>query len=142
MGQPRILVVEDDSTLQYLMRLMAKRQGVDADVVASGNAAIKAIEDGPPYAVIFMDWRMPGMDGLECTRRIRDCEKSNGKHTPIIGITASIEESDRNTCLESGMDDFMNKPFGPDQFRVMLDRWLHPSDLPACYPDVVVTSAY
>lgn len=124
MDQKRILVVEDDKTLQYLMRLLANRNGVDADVVSCGQAALEAVQNGEDYSIIFMDWRMPGMDGLECTRRIRAFEKAGGRRVPIVAITASADDGDKRDCLESGMDDFMCKPFAPEQFRATLDRWL------------------
>jgi CheY-like chemotaxis protein len=74
-----------------------------------------------------MDWRMPDMDGLECTRQIRERERRTGGHVPIIAMTANVMDEDRQACLDVGMDDYMSKPFDTSQFRTMLGRWLPPS---------------
>lgn len=124
MGKPLILVVEDNTTIQRLIQLLADRYGLDADIVSGGNAALDAIASGRSYSMVLMDWLMPDMDGLECTRRIRDSEKRMGKHIPIIAMTANAGDEDRQRCLECGMDDYMSKPFNVQQFGSVVSRWL------------------
>ena len=69
-----------------------------------------------------MDIHMPEMDGYEATRRIR-AQEGPGRRTPIVAVTASSVEDDRRRCLESGMDDFLSKPFDADGLRQLLERW-------------------
>ena len=125
MNKPRILVVEDNVTLQRLIALLADRCGVAADVVSNGTEALRALGGGHSYSMVLMDWVMPDMDGLECTRRIRDGERQHGRHVPIIAMTGNAAAEDRRRCLESGMDDYMSKPFMTEDFRNVLDRWLN-----------------
>jgi CheY-like chemotaxis protein len=124
MNKPLILVVEDNPVLQRVIQLLSNKLDVDAEVVANGNDALTALSAGRPYQAVFMDWRMPDMDGLECTRMIRERERNSGGHMPIIAMTANVMDEDRQACLDVGMDDYMSKPFNTDQFKEMLGRWL------------------
>src|SRR5262249_14358783 len=126
MNKPLILVVEDNNMLQRLILLLASRFGVEADVVSNGLDALQALKNGRAYSLVLMDWMMPDMDGLECTQRIRDGEKMFGGHIPIVAMTANADDSDRKKCLETGMDDYMSKPFSQEQFRAVLARWVLP----------------
>jgi CheY-like chemotaxis protein len=119
-----ILVVEDNPVLQRVIQLLSHKLDVEADVVSNGTDALTAVASGRPYQVVFMDWRMPDMDGLECTRQIRARESNTGSHLPIVAMTANVMDEDRQACLDSGMDDYMSKPFNTDQFRDMLVRWV------------------
>jgi CheY-like chemotaxis protein len=124
MNKPLILVVEDNPVLQRVIQLLSNKLDIEAEVVSNGQDALMAIAGGRPYKVVFMDWRMPDMDGLECTRRIRERESRDGGHVPIIAMTANVMDEDREACLESGMDDYMSKPFNTDQFKEMIGRWI------------------
>lgn len=124
MNKPLILVVEDNAVLQRVIQLLSKKLGIDAEVVSNGEDALMAVSSGRPYSVVFMDWRMPDMDGLECTRQIRERERNSGGHVTIVAMTANVMDEDRKACFDVGMDDFMSKPFNTDQFRDMLGRWL------------------
>lgn len=134
MNEFPILVVEDNPVLQRVIQLLSKKFGVEADVVPNGNAALSALA-GREYAAVFMDWRMPDMDGLECTRRIRQSEADTARHVPIIAMTANVMDEDRQRCLDVGMDDYMSKPFNSDQFKQMLLRWLPDSAWSSSYPE-------
>jgi len=86
------------------------------------------------YAVIFMDCQMPEMDGFEATAEIRKRETNSVCRTPIIALTASAIEGDREKCLAAGMDDYIPKPFTAHQMRSALAAWLKPA-APNAGPD-------
>ena len=83
------------------------------------------IKAGSDTALILMDCQMPVMDGLEATRRIRAWERDNAKpRLPIIALTASAFEEDRDRCLAAGMDDFLTKPLVLRDLAAALEAWL------------------
>ncbi|HEY8515060.1 MAG TPA: response regulator [Candidatus Binatia bacterium] len=125
-SRPRILVAEDNPMNVRVALRILERLGCDADAVSTGRAAVEAMGDGR-YDAVLMDWQMPEMDGLEAALAIRARETS-GRHTPIIAMTASIMEGDREACLAAGMDDHVAKPVRPDELKVVLDRWLGPRE--------------
>jgi CheY-like chemotaxis protein len=71
-----------------------------------------------------MDISMPEMDGFEATRRIRDAEKKDGNHIPIIAMTAHALSDDRGKCLAAGMDDYISKPINIKELREKIDLYL------------------
>jgi DNA-binding response OmpR family regulator len=71
-----------------------------------------------------MDCQMPEMNGIEATKTMRQIERSSGKHTPIIAMTASVLQKDRELCIEAGMDDYICKPVSMDQLQQLILRWL------------------
>jgi DNA-binding response OmpR family regulator len=71
-----------------------------------------------------MDCQMPEMDGFEATRIIREKEKNLGRYTPIVALTADAMSGDREKCIASGMDDYLNKPVRPEQVTAMLEKWI------------------
>ena len=109
-------------------------RGDHADAVANGAEAIKSLEI-IPYDLVLMDVQMPVMDGFEATRRIRDPQSTAPNHRiPIIAMTAHAMQSDRDKCLQAGMDDYVSKPVAPQALADVLNRWLpkeiaHPSSL-------------
>ena len=78
-------------------------------MAGDGKEAIAALES-EPFDLVLMDVQMPEMDGLEATAAIRQKEKSNGAHLPIVAMTANAMKGDRERCLEAGMDDYVSKP--------------------------------
>ncbi len=126
-GTWRILVAEDDLASQDLMGRVLAAAGVQADVVASGEAARDAVAR-TRYDLVFMDCRMPGMDGLDATRAIR--RTTGGAAVPIIGLTASALPGTRHACLDAGMTDFLAKPARPSSIVDMLRRWLASAEAP------------
>lgn len=119
-----ILIVEDDRVQQMVMRVLCEKFGFTAYMVSSGTEAIQAVKtcDGC-YDAILMDWTMPLMNGGDTTRGIRQIEANIGLRTPIIAVTANAMAGDREKCLDAGMDDYLSKPFTPDEFRATLLRW-------------------
>jgi PAS domain S-box-containing protein len=123
-GVVRILLAEDNITNQQVAVGLLKRLGLRADAVANGAEAIKALET-LPYDLVLMDVQMPEMGGLEATRQIRDPESAVRNHeVPIIAMTANAMQSDRDECLDAGMNDYVSKPVSPKALAEALDRWL------------------
>ncbi|MGK0481662.1 MAG: signal transduction histidine kinase/CheY-like chemotaxis protein [Planctomycetota bacterium] len=119
----RILLVEDNHTNQQLVQYILGKRGYQVDVASNGRRAVDACAVGE-YDAILMDCQMPEMDGYEATCRIRALEAPRGRRTPILAMTASILESDRDRCLTAGMDDMIGKPFQPHRMVQWLETWL------------------
>jgi two-component system alkaline phosphatase synthesis response regulator PhoP len=109
---PRVLIVEDDRDIAELIAHYLNRAGFTTAVVASGREALSAIVTNPPDLLI-LDRMLPQMDGLEICRAVRTHEKTAA--VPIIMLTARAEESDRIIGLELGADDYLGKPFSPNE---------------------------
>src|SRR6185312_11903632 len=116
----RILVAEDNVVNQKVALLLLQQLGYAADVAADGEETLAALRR-QCYDVILMDVQMPGMDGLEATRRIRD-EWPVEKRPRIIAVTANALREDRETCLAAGMDDYLSKPVLLEDLRSALSR--------------------
>jgi CheY-like chemotaxis protein len=114
----RVLLAEDNPVNALLATTILKREGCVVDRVASGEEALAALARAP-YDLIFMDVRMPGLDGMEAARIYR----ARGGVTPMIALTANAFEEDRRACLDAGMDDFLPKPLDPQRLRAVLARW-------------------
>ena len=120
----RILVVDDNIINQKVAVSLLKRLGLRADAVANGAEAVKALEL-LPYDLVFMDVQMPVMDGFEATRLIRHSQSPVRDHDiPIIALTAHAMQSDRERCLDAGMNDYVSKPISPEALLATLKRWL------------------
>ena len=133
-GQPaaclegRILVAEDNSTNREVALGMLRQFGLRADAVANGAEAISALES-IPYDLVLIDMRMPVMDGIEAARQIRNPRSAVLDHDiPIIALTANAMQSDRDSCLAAGMNDFVPKPILKAVLRAALNRWLPTGD--------------
>ncbi|MES1211592.1 MAG: response regulator, partial [Acidobacteriota bacterium] len=114
----RILLAEDNSVNQRVALLMLEKLGYSADVAGNGLEVLAALHR-QRYDLVFMDVQMPEMDGLEAARRIR----SERIERPwIVAITANALRSDRDACLEAGMDDYLTKPLSLEDFRRALTR--------------------
>ncbi len=124
MQKPAILVVEDHIIEQKLLFLLAQKYGYEVQIVSTSEEALSEIESGRLFSLILMDWKLPGTDGLDCTKRIRELERERGYHTPIVAITGRAMEGDKKKCLVAGMDDYMSKPFTAEEFRQMICRWI------------------
>ena len=114
----RVLLVEDNPVGALLARTLLRREGCVVETAATGEEAIAALKRAR-YDLVFMDMRMPGMDGPAATRAIR----AAGDRTPIVALTANAFAEDRQTCLEAGMDDHLVKPLEVDALRSALVRW-------------------
>lgn len=121
----RILIVEDNPINQKLTDTLLRKMGYEPDVVGGGLAAVEAAGEGR-YDVIFMDYQMPDIDGLEACRRIREEENRNPTRprAHIIALTANAMEEHRVQAKEAGMDDFLTKPLRPDSLKNAIARFV------------------
>jgi len=137
----RVLVVEDNITNQMVAQYMLEEFGIQADMAANGEEALRALED-LPYDLVLMDCQMPVMDGYEATHCIRKPtfnfheSRKHDRAIPIIAMTANTMQGDREKCLAAGMDDFIAKPVEPDKLQQALLHWLPARDEVA-HPTIV-----
>lgn len=114
-GNKAILLVEDYPSNVVVATALFDRFGYSYEVATSGREALERFRQNS-YGVILMDVQMHDMDGIETTRLIRDYEKAKEMQpTPIIAMTAHVHEANRVACLDAGMNDFVPKPFDPDE---------------------------
>ncbi|MFZ5724389.1 MAG: response regulator [Pseudomonadota bacterium] len=120
----RVLLAEDTPASQAVARAMLGSIGVDVDVVANGREALAALAQRG-YDAVLMDCHMPELDGFAATRELRrrDCRRRDGGHLPVIAITAGVFAEEQQACMDSGMDDFLPKPFRRAALWSMLARW-------------------
>ena len=110
-----VLVAEDNEINALLMRSLLSRLGHQVVITTNGEEALEswcaAKSAGTPYDLVLMDIQMPGLDGIETTKRIRTSEAAQaGRRTPILALTANTLVEDRYACFEAGMDGFLVKP--------------------------------
>lgn len=118
-----ILIAEDNLVNQKVARRMLKKMGYNAEVVANGQEALEIVQRRK-FDLIFMDMRMPVMDGLEATRRIR--KKFSTDQLKIIAMTANAMKGDREECINAGMDDYVTKPVKLELIRESILRTFSP----------------
>ena len=114
----RVLLAEDNQINAVLATAVIKRSGHTVELARNGEEAVQAISKAA-YDVVLMDMHMPEVDGLEAAQRIRALGGETAR-TPIIALTANAMASDRQKCVAAGMDDFLSKPFEPDDLAAML----------------------
>ncbi|MBS1131336.1 MAG: sensor hybrid histidine kinase [Proteobacteria bacterium] len=122
-----ILLVEDDPLNREVAAILVEEMtGAPVDLADSAEQAIAKVQ-ATAYDLILMDLLMPGMDGLEATRRIRALP--GYATTPIIALTANAFAEDRERCLAAGMNDHLGKPVVPERLQAVLEHWLAPGSL-------------
>ena len=125
---PSILLVEDNPINQDVASLVLTQMGCLVDIAFNGIQALEKYARHT-YDLILMDCQMPVMDGLTATAKIRDMEMvKNAERTPIVAITANALPSDRTTCINAGMDDYLAKPFKRSQVKEILKKFLAPKN--------------
>jgi len=122
--QPQVLLVEDNHINQVVALEFLALMGVQARLAKNGLEALSACAEAAPDLVL-MDIQMPGMDGLECARRLRS-QQSEGKlpRFPILALTAHALDADVAASIEAGMDEHLTKPLDFVALRTRLQRWL------------------
>ena len=117
----RILLAEDNPVNQRLAVRLLEKQGHTVVVASDGRQVLELLER-QPVDVVLMDVQMPEMDGLEATAAIRQKEQDNGRHLPIVAMTAHAMKGDRERCLAAGMDDYLAKPIQPRELYKLIER--------------------
>jgi len=121
----RVLLVEDNELNQEVALGLLKDAKMSIDVAENGEVAVRMVGTRK-YDLVLMDMQMPVMDGIEATQAIRT--NLQLRTLPIVAMTANVMASDREKCIEAGMNDHVAKPIDPDElFRVLL-RWIKPRD--------------
>ncbi|MGD9330012.1 MAG: response regulator transcription factor [Desulfobacterales bacterium] len=116
MAKETILVVDDEEDILELVRHHLKREGYEVQCADTGEKALTAARSGP-VALIILDLMLPGIDGLDVTRKLKNDPQT--KHIPVLMLTAKGEEADVVAGLELGADDYVTKPFSP---RILVAR--------------------
>ena len=124
-SKPKVLIVDDNAINQQVTSAMLNDMGYDAVVVADGDEALAAFESSK-FELILMDCHMPVRNGYDTTRAIRRLESKSpdGVRVPIVALTADLMQNNRQRCLDSGMDDYVTKPFTQEELRLVMCRWL------------------
>ena len=117
-----VLLVEDNLFNQKVAIAMLKKLGLTVDIASNGCIALEKMLANE-YSIVLMDCQMPVMNGYDATIKIRDNEKENNKHIPIIAMTAHDSPGDREYCFEIGIDGYISKPFRIDDLRTELSHW-------------------
>ncbi|MGK0238060.1 MAG: PAS domain S-box-containing protein [Candidatus Pelagisphaera sp.] len=119
----RILIVEDNRVNQTVAKEFLRKMGHEFEIANDGLEALALLES-QSFDLVLMDLQMPRMGGIEATLKIRESTTpSSYRNIPIIAMTARVGLSDKNQCLEVGMDDFLPKPVTLNAMACVLDRW-------------------
>ncbi len=121
-AQVRLLLAEDNVINAVSLTAILKSKGFFVDTVSNGFQVLQKIEDNK-YDIILMDVQMPKLDGIECTRIIREKESGTNNHYPIIALTGYAFAEDKAACEEAGMDDFISKPI--NEYELIEKIYLH-----------------
>ncbi len=117
----RILVVEDNETNMYLIRFILKNKGYQVVEAITGEEGVElALKEKPD--LVIMDVQLPGIDGLEATRRIRKSEA--GEELPIVALTSHAMVEDKEKALKAGCTGYIGKPINPETFIAQIEEYL------------------
>jgi DNA-binding response OmpR family regulator len=114
------LVVEDDDQIAHILRFILEREGFEVHAAADGRTAEALIDSLPPPAIVTLDVMLPHADGYELLARIR--AKADWKAVPVVLLTARSQEKDIVRALDAGANDYLVKPFKPDELRARVRR--------------------
>lgn len=114
---PQVLVVEDDEALEALLAYNLEKEGYKVKVANDGEEALLLVSEQAPDLII-LDWMLPKINGIEVCRRLR--AKTETKNIPVIMLTARTEETDRIRGLDTGADDYINKPFSITELKARI----------------------
>jgi signal transduction histidine kinase/DNA-binding response OmpR family regulator len=122
--EAHILVAEDHPTNRLLVKKLLSKLGYENIVMVENGKEALQVMDGHEFDLVLMDCLMPEMDGYETVGWIRKLEQEEGRHVPVIAMTANAMVGDREKCLNAGMTDYISKPIDVDSFRKVLSKWL------------------
>ena len=122
-----VLVVEDDPDIRELLKFTLERAGLKVVEAESGEDALTVL-DGPQPNVAIIDWMLPGINGVELTQRLRKDPLTSAM--PLIMLTARGEEADKLKSFDSGIDDYLTKPFSPKELVARVKALIRRSGLP------------
>jgi DNA-binding response OmpR family regulator len=114
------LVVEDDDQIAYLLRFILEREGYRVELASDGRAALALIGSIEPPALAMLDVMLPHVDGYQLLGSIRGME--TWRDVPVLMLTAKSQEKDIVRALDSGADDYLVKPFKPEELRARIKR--------------------
>ncbi len=118
----RILMIEDEEDIAYIVRYLLERHGFAVEPASDGRQALEQIENGCPPALVLMDIMLPYHDGLELIERLR--AQPGWDQVPVLMLTAKAREADIVRALELGADDYVTKPFQPEELLARIRRLL------------------
>lgn len=123
--EKRALVVEDSLVAQIMEKTFLENSGLIVDCADSGEVALSLIEKHH-YDLILMDLGLPGIDGIETTKKIKAYELAhNLAPAPIIAVTANADETNKSLCLAAGMNEMIAKPFRSEHATSCVAKYLH-----------------
>jgi two-component system cell cycle response regulator len=115
--QMRVLIADDDRLSALVLRTALETSGYEVKVTTDGSEAWRVLQSEDPPRLAILDWMMPGLDGLEVCRRVR---KAGGPYIYLLLLTANIDPVEVVTGINAGADDYIKKPFNPDELMARL----------------------
>ena len=128
----RLLIVEDDVHMAYLLGYLAERERFTVESIADGRKAAERIDAGPAVDLVLLDVMLPYTDGFELLARMR--ANPVWKDVPVIILTSKTREHDAVRALSLGADDYLTKPFSPPELVARIRRRLHKPPAPPQHP--------
>lgn len=119
---PRVLMVEDEEDVAFILRFLLERHGYAVEHAADGRIALDRIDRGDPPDLVLMDLMLPYHDGLELVEHLR--RQADWHAVPVLMLTAKAREADIVRALELGVDDYVTKPFQPEEVLARIRRLL------------------
>jgi len=129
-GRFKVLLAEDNRVNQILAVRLLEKRGHTVIVVETGKAGLEALRN-ESFDLILMDVQMPELDGLQATARIREQEKTTGRHIPIVAMTAHAMVGDKQRCLQGGMDAYISKPLSVNELFATIEGLFQASKEPS-----------
>ncbi|HEV3006127.1 MAG TPA: response regulator, partial [Pirellulales bacterium] len=123
-----ILLAEDGVVNQKVATRILERSGHAVTIVTNGAEAVAALRADQTFDLVLMDVQMPEMDGLTATTLVREFERTVGRHTPIVAMTAHAMKGDRERCMAAGMDGYVTKPIRGQELEAAIDEVMRPDE--------------
>jgi DNA-binding response OmpR family regulator len=121
-ARQRLLIVEDDVHMAYLLGYLAEKERFDVETIADGRKAVERIDAGPAADLVLLDVMLPYLDGFELLEKLR--ANAAWKQVPVIILTSRTREHDAVRALGLGADDYLTKPFSPAELVARIRRRL------------------